>query len=162
MAYQRGDGDIVTRVLNPLGLVAKGHIWYLVAAVEESIRTYRVSRIQSVTLTGGIVQRSPDFDLAAYWQQSTQEFLSQLPHYTVMLRVDSALLPKIKAWRYAQVEDVSETESDGWVTIHADFETLDVACERVLSLGMRALVVEPDELRAQVVAQAGGIMALYG
>jgi predicted DNA-binding transcriptional regulator YafY len=162
MAYQRGDGDIVTRVLNPLGLVAKGHIWYLVAAVAESIRTYRVSRIQSVTLTGGIVQRSPDFDLAAYWQQSTQEFLSQLPHYTVTLRVDSALLPKIKAWRYAQVEDVSETESDGWVTIHADFETLDVACERVLSLGMRALVVEPDELRAQVVTQAGGSVALYG
>src|SRR5438128_12227933 len=37
--YQRGGGcDAVQRVADPLGLVAKGSIWYLVAAVDGDIR----------------------------------------------------------------------------------------------------------------------------
>jgi len=45
--YRRADGSGVERVLDPLGLVAKGSIWYLVAAVEGQVRTYRVARARS-------------------------------------------------------------------------------------------------------------------
>src|SRR5207302_3535719 len=38
-----GDDCPSERVLNPLGLVAKGSVWYLVAGVDGEIRTYRVS-----------------------------------------------------------------------------------------------------------------------
>ena len=46
ITYQRGgDCDAVERLVDPLGLVAKGSAWYLVASVEDSLRSYRVSRI---------------------------------------------------------------------------------------------------------------------
>ena len=43
--YQRGDDCAVVREVGPLGLVAKGGVWYLVAAIDGDIRNYRVSRV---------------------------------------------------------------------------------------------------------------------
>src|SRR5579884_4031323 len=47
MTYRRGDGEVVERVIEPLGLVAKGSIWYLIASAEGEgePRTYRISRV---------------------------------------------------------------------------------------------------------------------
>src|SRR4029078_6676391 len=44
ITYQRGDSR-VERVLEPLGVVLKAGTWYVVAANEEQLRTYRVSRV---------------------------------------------------------------------------------------------------------------------
>lgn len=41
--------DVVERTLDPLGLVLKGGVWYLVAAVKGAPRTYRVSNILSIS-----------------------------------------------------------------------------------------------------------------
>ncbi len=48
--YHRTDGEVVTRVANPLGLVAKGNTWYFVARVEDDLRTYRVSRVTAADM----------------------------------------------------------------------------------------------------------------
>ena len=42
ITYQRGDSR-VERALEPLGLVLKAGTWYVVAANEDQLRTYRVS-----------------------------------------------------------------------------------------------------------------------
>src|SRR5205823_8352417 len=60
-AYQRGD-DSFERVVNPLGLVAKASIWYLVAGVEGDIRSYRVSRVRSAQLCAEPCERPADFE----------------------------------------------------------------------------------------------------
>ena len=39
--------------VEPLGLVAKGSVWYLVATVDGQSRTYRVSRVQEAAVTIG-------------------------------------------------------------------------------------------------------------
>ena len=39
------------RVVHPLGLVAKGNVWYLVADTDAGLRTFRVGRVRSVELT---------------------------------------------------------------------------------------------------------------
>ena len=49
ITYRRGDSE-VERSLEPLGLVLKAGVWYLVAASEGQVRTYRVSRIRSATV----------------------------------------------------------------------------------------------------------------
>ncbi|WP_458796666.1 WYL domain-containing protein [Shouchella clausii] len=46
--YERADGEYIERVVSPLGLVAKGSTWYLIAGSIEKIRNYRASRIKSV------------------------------------------------------------------------------------------------------------------
>src|SRR4051794_32105607 len=58
----------VTRRLSPLGLVLKAGVWYLVAAGDDTPRTYRVSSIESLRPLPEHVTRPDGFDLAAAWQ----------------------------------------------------------------------------------------------
>lgn len=63
---------LVERKLDPLGLVLKGGIWYLVAAVKDTPRTYRVSNIQEMqTLDAGLHASSPlqPFALLSEWSK---------------------------------------------------------------------------------------------
>src|SRR5207237_2883956 len=55
------------RTIDPLGLVAKGNVWYLVAQTPRGLRTYRVSRIQQANVLDQPCDRPHDFDLAVYW-----------------------------------------------------------------------------------------------
>src|SRR6185503_18243180 len=44
--YWRAGRESVERAVDPLGLVAKGSAWYLVARTADGLRTYRVSRME--------------------------------------------------------------------------------------------------------------------
>lgn len=94
--YRRSDDSESERTLDPLGLVAKGNLWYLIAASEGEIRTYRVSRIVAATLLDHPVTRPAGFDLAGYWAQSSREFLSRLPQYRATVRVAPHVLRMIR------------------------------------------------------------------
>ncbi|EMN49522.1 HTH domain protein [Leptospira interrogans str. L1207] len=56
------DEESKKRNVSPLGLVAKGKIWYLVAKYEKEFRTFRVSRIVEAKL-GDSFERPKRFDL---------------------------------------------------------------------------------------------------
>ena len=60
--------DVVTREAEPLGLVLKGGVWYLVAIVKGGAgvepRTYRVANIQSLEVLGTSVQAPSTFQPA--------------------------------------------------------------------------------------------------
>ncbi len=71
--YQRADGQTNRYIVQPLGLVAKGSIWYFIAAKENGdIRNYRASRIQSAVPGVNTFERPDDFDIAAYWKSSNK------------------------------------------------------------------------------------------
>ncbi len=162
LTYQRGDGATVERLVDPLGLVAKGGVWYLVAAIEGELRSYRVSRVLGAEATEASFARPPAFDLAAYWQQSTADFKANLPRYPATLRADPAIVATLRrADRYARVEHVGPPESDGWVTLAMLFEEEHTACEYVLRFGPQVKVVEPAALRERVIQAAERIVALY-
>jgi predicted DNA-binding transcriptional regulator YafY len=142
--YQRGiENDIAERLIEPLGLVAKGRIWYCVARVENEYRTYRVSRIVTVELGEGFT-RPPDFDLAAYWQASSQEFASKLPRYPAILRVHQDALRFLYSWRWARVERIEEEGE--WRIVHVNFEEIEEASAAVMACAGQAIVIEPSEL----------------
>src|SRR5690349_12419831 len=96
MVYQRGDESVVERVVDPLGLVAKGSVWYLVAGVEGEPRSYRVSRVQEASQLEEPCARPDEFDLVAYWERSTKEFTAALPRYLATLRVEASLLGRLR------------------------------------------------------------------
>ena len=74
---------------HPLGLVAQGSVWYLIAATDGETRTYRVSRIEGLELTPETFTRPADFDLAAYWEASKKAFRAALPRYPVTVRAEA-------------------------------------------------------------------------
>jgi predicted DNA-binding transcriptional regulator YafY len=162
MVYQRGDESVVERVVDPLGLVAKGSVWYLVAGVEGEPRSYRVSRVQEASLLEEPCARPGGFDLVAYWERSTQEFTAALPRYVATLRVEAGLLGRLRQGeRYTQLEAEEPPDAEGWARVEMRFEEEHNAVEFILGIGDRIQVVAPEELRAQVIQQAEAILALY-
>jgi predicted DNA-binding transcriptional regulator YafY len=162
LTYQRSDDTTVERLVDPLGLVAKGSVWYLVVAVEGEFRTYRVSRVQGAEITDEAFVRPLGFDLAAFWAQSSAEFKANLPKYPATLRLDPAALPWIRGtWRYARIEYMDPPEAEGWVKACVEFEVIEEACAYVLGLGPQVEVLEPRELREKVVQLAEEIVVVY-
>ncbi|HEX2620798.1 MAG TPA: YafY family protein [Phototrophicaceae bacterium] len=163
LCYLRGDGKPAERRVDPLGLVAKGSIWYLVAAVEGEPRTYRISRVQDAALMDEACIRPEGFDLASYWQESSAQFLVGLPQYPAVIRVSPEIIPRLQsAAKFARVEQIHPPEADGWSRVDILFEVLWEATEYVLSLGEQIEVLEPAELRQRVTETALKIVALYG
>ncbi|MFN8636276.1 MAG: YafY family protein [Chloroflexota bacterium] len=162
LTYRRNDGETVERVVDPLGLVAKGRLWYLVAAVEGEPRTYRVSRVAAVELTDEPADRPPSFDLAAFWSQSSAELVARLPRYPIAVRVQADAARRL--WipgSYAQVEHLAEPDVDGWRTARLVLQTEAEACSYVLGFGPRMEVLAPAELRERVIREASQIADLY-
>lgn len=146
--YERSDGAVVERITEPLGLVAKGKVWYVVARAEGELRTYRVGRIRSASLLDEPVSRPADFDLSAYWASAQQAFSDSLPRYHAVVRLMAARLPFARAmWRYTRIGESSAPDASGWVTAHVTFENLEGACFCILGLGADAEALEPEELR---------------
>jgi predicted DNA-binding transcriptional regulator YafY len=125
----------------PLGLVAKTRTWYLVAArSDRAVRTYRLSRITSASVTDDAFARPTDFDLSTYWAESQQRFRATLPSYPIVLRVrDHAVR------RFRPTKPVL-TDTDGWSIVEADLENADEACAAVLAQAGDAVVIAPEEL----------------
>lgn len=161
MAYERSDGSVVERLVDPHGLVAKGSTWYLVAAVEGELRTYRASRIRDATITDEPSQLLADFELAAYWQRSEAEFRAALPRFHATLRVSPDGLGKLRMgwWRFARVEEAWEPDTDGWIRCRIRTDTIEVAVDCLMGLGASAEVVEPGALRTAVIDEANAVLA---
>jgi predicted DNA-binding transcriptional regulator YafY len=52
IGYLARDRASSTRVVHPLGLAAKGTVWYLIAGTDAGLRTFRVDRVTSSRGTG--------------------------------------------------------------------------------------------------------------
>jgi predicted DNA-binding transcriptional regulator YafY len=162
IAYQRSDGKVVSRLVDPLGLVIKGRIWYLIAAVEGNARTYRVSRVREAEIVNQPCERATDFDLAAYWQASVQSFKTDLPKYIVTVRVAPWRMRQLHSQRFVTIQEERDPDDEGWVTVVADMETEGSACQVVLSFGDQIEVLKPPSLRKRVSDTLKRAIAHYG
>jgi predicted DNA-binding transcriptional regulator YafY len=149
IGYRRGNGT-VTRTLDPLGLVAKAGVWYLVAAHRGCTLSYRVSRITAATDAGAAADRPADFDLAAWWSKSTAEFDRSLLRYPCRVRLSPAAwraLPAVVGEEAARVAP-GPADADGWVEVDLRLEAEDVAVHQLTALGDGVEVLAPATLRA--------------
>jgi len=165
--YRKPDGE-VNRLLDPLGLVLKAGVWYLVAlsGCTRSLRTFRVGRVVAVRDVAEECQRPVDFDLAAHWNQASEEFLDSWQGVPVVVRLRRDLLWLI---RYVQdpkraqpaVDGASGPDRDGWVTVTLQFENLDMAGYELMRFGGDLEVLEPVELRERLAERAASMVARY-
>jgi predicted DNA-binding transcriptional regulator YafY len=162
LTYKRSNGKLVERLVNPLGLVAKASVWYLVASVEEEVRSYRISRVQSATITDRPCIHPIEFNLATYWQRALVEFKANLPRYAVMLRVAPDVLPRLRyAGHFARIEQIDSPDAEGWIPVSIRFDVEEEACAYVLGFGAHVEVLEPPQLRDRVLQAAKEAIALY-
>jgi predicted DNA-binding transcriptional regulator YafY len=163
MTYERDECEASVRLVDPLGLVAKGSVWYFVAAVEGGeVRSYRVSRISGAELLDAPSFRPADFDLASFWEESAAKFRAHLPGYQARVRVRREVVKRMPfAGRFARIEQTGSADENGWVEVSLRFDVEEMACEYALGFGTLLEVMEPESLREKVAGSAQRVVALY-
>jgi predicted DNA-binding transcriptional regulator YafY len=163
LSYRRND-TVSERTISPYGLVAKASIWYLVAATDQGMRVYRVSRIESVQKTQTHFARPQDFDLPKFWTDWVIGYNASLPKYPVTLRVGPDLipvLPHILGENVRSLIEQAQPDSEGWRVMDYTFERIEEAQTYVLGMGASVDVIAPEELRASVLKLATDVVAHY-
>jgi predicted DNA-binding transcriptional regulator YafY len=151
--YRQTGRERVQRTIHPLGLVAKGAAWYLVADTPAGLRTYRVSRIEHADVLDTPSERPAGFDLAAFWKTSSEQF-ARRRRYATTLRLEPSAAEIVQAWCRVRSDPASgRSDPRGWVELDVDFEDEADACFVVLGLGARVRVVVPEALRDRITAE---------
>jgi len=163
--YDRGD-RLVTRVLDPLGLVLKAGTWYLVAAHDDQLRTYRISRVRGAAALEEKARRPGGFDLASYWTESIATYESQQPRIEVVVRfrreAGRQLEDLLDGATLASAVEEDDPEPGAWRRLRVTMDWPREVAGRLLAMGGALEVLEPAELRADLAALATEVAALYG
>lgn len=150
-SYTRADGDNAPRTVDPLGIVCKQTVWYLVAKAPAGLRTYRIARIANAVALSVAFQRPKNFDLAAHWRAATAS-LKQRPFAATL-----ALSPKAAAALVPYTPAVPAKSKAaipaGWQALKINFESENQAGFVTLGLGSGARVLAPLSLREYVNAE---------
>jgi predicted DNA-binding transcriptional regulator YafY len=156
LSYRRALDRVVERIVEPLGLVCKAGVWYLLAAVEGAPRVYRVSRIEDAEPTEETFERPPDFDLRATWAAAVVRFKVGSPG-TVMvtLRVDPSVSGRFT--RVAGDQIVRRTEGGAVLEMPAH----EGALALLVAFGSSVEVLAPADLRARLADLGRGLTSMY-
>jgi predicted DNA-binding transcriptional regulator YafY len=163
ITYDRGHGG-VERTVAPLGLVLKGGVWYVIALVDGQIRTYRGSRILDAVPLAEPVARPPDFDLAAYWAETSAAYEREAPTVDVVVRVRDTHLERLRTVVGEQVvagADRFDEPDPGWLGFRLRLPWPDEVPGQLLGVGPGLEVVAPADIRDRLIATAERVVASY-
>jgi predicted DNA-binding transcriptional regulator YafY len=133
--------------------VSKAGTWYLLAGAETGLRTFRVSRLRSVTVTQEAVQRPDNFDLAEAWEGVQNSFGELRPEGEVIVEV--RVEPDVASWvrGWTRVDETHFT---------ARFPNASVAAGELARHGSRVEVLSPPEVRAALGRLGRDLARAYG
>jgi predicted DNA-binding transcriptional regulator YafY len=163
-AYQSWTKSVV-RDVDPLGLVLKGGVWYLVARVGAQHRVYRVSGITQLTPLDTRFTRAP-FDLSRFWRRWAQDFEARLLTGRATVHLSQEGLRRLREVSPAQAEQADASaragRKPGWIVAEIPVEETPFAVRQFLHLGAELEVLKPAPLRAAMRIEARRIAALHG
>ncbi|QVQ49995.1 YafY family transcriptional regulator [Spiractinospora alimapuensis] len=151
VSYRRGE-HTVERTLEPLGLVLKAGVWYLVAGVADSVRTYRVARIESGEELDSTFERPDDFDLPRWWRASSARFERSIHRLHARIRLSPEGRRRLPLFLDQEIalpalDDAVAPDSEGWTTVEVHLQREDIAVSQLLPLGPNVEVLAPHSLR---------------
>jgi predicted DNA-binding transcriptional regulator YafY len=143
-AYESALQEAGERLVHPLGLVAKGSAWYLVATRNDELRTYRISRVSNVVVEADDAVRPDGFDLAKYWEESSSRFRERLPEVLATYLVDPSVLRwvRYKGWRV-----IEQVEEGARIRIRLRFDSEEEVVQLALAHGPEVELIDPAPLR---------------
>jgi predicted DNA-binding transcriptional regulator YafY len=161
----------VRRRLDPLGLVVKNGLWYLVAADRTGsraaagpVRVYRVSNILELEVLDSVFERPESFDLSKFWHERLAVFDSTRFSGSATLRITAALverLPDTGDHALSQAVAAGSVDESGATIVTLPIESPGHAATHLIRYGGEVEVIEPAELRAALVALATQVLNRY-
>ncbi|MFP4343437.1 MAG: helix-turn-helix transcriptional regulator [Anaerolineales bacterium] len=150
----RGRRDPLQRVVDPYVLVHRWGWWYVVAYchLRQDVRTFRVDRMEALTLLDTCFHQPADFDVHAYLEDEPHT----RPQFEVRLRFhpESALVALDERGLWERLEE----QPDGAVIVSFKVPELELAIRTALSYASHAVVLEPPELYRAVRERAQALL----
>jgi predicted DNA-binding transcriptional regulator YafY len=157
LGYRRRDGEVSLRTVHPLGLVVKNGTWYLVAGTTAGQRTFRVSRVRSVTATDRPAERPGDFDLSEAWRSIVTGVDAQRAPVTVTLRTDEVTLDVLR-WMFGLRVGDPSPDGSGRVTVEVRAQSELMMARQLAGFGDAVEVVSPSGVREHLAEIGRGLV----
>ncbi len=160
LGYAGRDGTATTRIVHPLGLVVKAMVWYLIAGTDKGLRTFRVDRVSDVERTDDPVDRPPDFDLEAAWENirvAVDELRSPVHVEAV---ADPEIVPALR-WMFDRQITVGTPRADGRIPITIGGHRVESIAAHLAGFGARVEVTAPASALVQLAEIGQELSAAY-
>ncbi len=161
LRYTARTGDRSERLVDPLGLVAKDGIWYLIAGTERGRRTFRVDRIAEANCTDEMADRPDDFELPAEWTRVVEEMERRRAGTAATVLVSERLLPVLQD-RQGRHCVVDGPVADGRVRVRVTAPTAWMLAEQLAGWGAAIEVLGPPEVRRELARLGAELVDRYG
>jgi predicted DNA-binding transcriptional regulator YafY len=158
LAYRtRGRPDAPRRDVDIYALVHRWGWWYAIGFchMREALRSFRVDRMDEVTLLESGFEIPADFDVHAYLEA---EFRGQT-QVSVKMRFSPAAAEL--AWGDRSTWSQIEEQPDGSVDVVLTTPDLDWAASMGMSYGPIVTVLDPPELRRRIAERAQEVAEMY-
>ncbi len=150
MVYAGRDRPESERTVHPLGLVSKASVWYLVAGTEAGLRTFRVSRVRSVVVTGDPVDRPDGFDLEETWEAVKSELDERRIGYRATARAEAEAVPWLRSEFGTRLSVTEQRDDRGRIEVELRSWSAHTLAGELAAFARWVEVVEPSEVRAEL------------
>ncbi|ADB32588.1 Helix-turn-helix type 11 domain protein [Kribbella flavida DSM 17836] len=149
------------RLVDPLGLVAKDDVWYLIAGTERGQRTFRVDRVLEATVTDRPAERPDDFDLSVAWARVVDEMEQNrsLLAATVVMQERHLWVMQDRLGRHCEVLD---SPGNGLVKIRVTAPSPLMIAQHLAGWGGSIEVLDPPSVQAELARLGGELVSRYG
>ncbi len=159
---RRGETEIRSYEVNPLGLIYRDAVGYLVCTLWEykDVRQLVLHRIVSAELLPGRRAPRPGFDLKAYIASGAFDVLLGDTPLAVVAHIDAAVHPTLQATPIAADQQLVALP-DGRFELRATLADTNQLRAWLRGMGRLVEVIEPPALRAEIAAEALATSRLY-
>jgi len=156
--------EAVKRIIEPYYIepAAPGHASYVVAYCHRAgkLRTFKMERIESAELTSESYTISPDFDANEFFG-SSWGIVVEGEVKRVRLRIRDAELMRLMGETIWHPSQVLEKQKDGSMVMMLRVTDTVELCSWILGWGEYVEVLEPKELREEIVNTARNMVKVY-
>lgn len=159
-------GTRLEQELGPLGLVATGGEWFLVALSEGRVKTIATTDLLEAEIEAGGFEEPAGFDLATYWESERERRKAIDSSFAARLRI----LPQACIYLRPRFGNLVERlaaeaggtgDAEGRVEIELGFASLEEALLILPGLGSAIEVLEPELLRLALADRAAACLGVY-
>ncbi|MBO0693427.1 MAG: WYL domain-containing protein, partial [Acidimicrobiaceae bacterium] len=160
LGYRARDRTASTREVHPLGLAAKGSVWYLIAETARGLRTFRVDRITSFEATDRPVVRPEGFDLDETWRLVREEVDQKRAPLGVTALADPRVVGPLR-WVFGTGLRIGPGDSGGRVQVELRGSSAFRLAVELSGFGAAVEVIDPPEVRAELGRIGAELVARY-
>jgi len=152
----------VTYDIYPYGLAYHRGSLYLIgfAPDRREIRHWKVDRIEEAEVTPVHFSRPENFDLRAHLAKSFGVFHGE-GEVHIKVRFSSAVARYVRESHWHQSQKLS-AQKDGSLIAEFDLANTEEIQHWIQSFGKHAVVLEPDQLRADIMSELDALLLAYG